>query len=151
MLQSTSIPVPALSLGGRSSSYASVEANIGVLDGVLAHLCVTKYQLADLLDIRPTSNVYAWASGRRRPSNLMMTRLVTLILWQAEGQPVFEMKSIDWNTMTITMREGARRQPSVNGVAGRQLRPGPGPGPGEGLRPAVQQAAYPYGGSGAVY
>jgi hypothetical protein len=129
-----------------------------MIDGVLSLLNVTKYQLAGLLGVRPKSNIYGWAAGRRRLSALMLTRMMTLILWQAEGQPVFEMKSIDWNTMTVTMRKGARSQPSVNGsgpinqVGGHQVGGHqPRPGPGEGLRPAVQQAAYRYGDAGPVY
>jgi hypothetical protein len=150
MLNQAMTPVPSHSLGGRSSAYASRAANIALLDDVLAHLSVTKYQLADLLGVKPKSNLYSWCAGRRRPSALMLVRMMMLIFWQAEGLPVFEMRSIDWDTMTITMRPGARSQPGVNGaVAGRQQHPGPGRGRGPG--PGRQQVGYPYGASGPVY
>jgi hypothetical protein len=145
--------IPSIARGRRVSHYATAEANVSLLAEALIHLSVTKYQLAHLLDIKPRSNVYVLAGGRRRMSNLLLVRLLRLFLMQAEGILVYDLRTIDWTTGVMVQRNGnVLRLPGLVPTAApmeplpasrRVIRRAGGPG--------GQQAGYPYGASGPVY
>lgn len=81
------------------------DATVHILDGVLEHLSVSRYQLAGLLGTTHP-HVYGWFKGSRCPGPAYWTRLMQLVFMQARGFHVFEMKSIDWNTGAVFWRDG---------------------------------------------
>jgi hypothetical protein len=144
-------------LGRRASHYGTAAGNVAVLSECLQNLSVTKFQLAGLLDVRPRSYIYRLFSGGRRPSNLYLLRLVRLLLMQAEGQMVFEMQSINWDTGEIRMRPGARHTapvgrlaPGLVGAGRREPARVTLPSPFS-HRPGGKSDGYPYGQTGPVY
>lgn len=101
--------------GGRSASTSpSPAATLLTLNRLLEHLSVTQYQLALLLGMTP-SHVWVWWNDGGCPSSMHWTRIMQLVLMQAEGVAVYQMRSIDWTTGEIKWRDGsATRQGKVS-------------------------------------
>jgi hypothetical protein len=96
-----------------SSAYASVLGTEHLLPKAIEFLGITRYQLGRLLDYAQPSHIYSLLSGRRRPSQLHVSRLAWLFLLRFEGYEPVRWRSINWETGEITLRTASRRRPEV--------------------------------------
>ena len=89
------------------SQYSNHGASIAALYDVIDAIGASKYQLGRLLGMAYPVNVYGYFSGRRRPSQLMLTRALGLLELHRAGVQFAWVRGIDWEAGTITWRNGS--------------------------------------------
>ena len=97
----------------RQSAYASVRGTKHLLATAIGYLEVSKFQLGQLLGYAAPSHVYGLFSGKRRPSQLFLSRLAWLFFLRSEGHELSLWRAINWMTGEITLRSVPRRCPGV--------------------------------------
>ena len=103
--EDTTIPIMIFAPIGQRGR-ASLGATAHIVDLTTKYLQITRYQLALLLGLDPSS-LYRWLRGGGSPSAHYCMRIVQLWAFQWQGLPVCNMRKIMWEDSLILWKDNS--------------------------------------------